>query len=357
MKLRFVIPTISLGLIAGAVLLSLLTTQNASTPQKTVGKCTDGQPAHPKLLRSSSPQLKKLAQYEVLCGGAVVDAMLLFLPMPTNDAEADTYATNAAKSLQEFARQGIAPIVLFEPSLTIPGILSQLASGAHDTSLVNYYQNLKTHGITDAQMGTWVLFPEANTPLWQTTDPETFRSNFIKVATIQKHIFPRSATSILLNSTTYTNNDTNWSSGELLSLKPYLTKLPKRLVDNFGYQGFPNADSGLDPARFLPDDIAQEALHILGIENIWINTGTSQKYSTEQRGLMLNDIVNQALKIKDASVSINIFAEDKSNTAEATDWSYWHGDIPAPNSDAVLIANFIARVRREQLGFSLYDTL
>ena len=84
--------------------------------------------------------------------------------------------------------------------------------------------------------------------------------------------------------------------------------------------------------EFLPADLASEAADILSTKNIWFNTGTmKRKYQTntvnitpEQRALVLTGIINQAslLQANGYTILINIFAQDKFTTSEATDWSY-----------------------------------
>lgn len=338
--------------------------------------CNDKKLMHTQLIKSTSPQLKKLAQYELLCKGAIVNQLMVFLPMPTSPSEANLFADNAARTLQEFAKNDIAPLVLFEPPSTISTIINDIHDGHYDNVLARYYDRLKVHDITDSQMGTWVLFPEANTPTWRITDPRLFQVNVTKVATMQKKVFPTSRVSILLNSHTYPDNDTTWSSGETKSLTPYLNAIPDGLLDSFGYQGFPsqspaNSSAGyrlLKADQFLPTDIAQQAMTTLGIKKIWFNTGTyasiytsdadkTVHQSAAQRRDILQQIVQQAREMRDVDVSINIFAEDKSKTPESINWSYWQGSSAEKSPDARALADFIATLQNEHIEFSLYDTL
>jgi len=374
-KKLFFIFAIILG-VGAATFVLVMFNEVRTSGEQVAASCSNGRPVHTQVVKSKNPQLKKLAQYEILCKGAVVDQLMIFLPMPTTTNEADSAADDAAASLKEFARYNIMPLVLFEPSLTNTAILRDIHAGRYDDILARYYQRLKSSGLTDAQLGTWVLFPEANTPTWDITDPALFQANVIKVATFQKRVFPSSHVSILLNSRTYPNNDASWNNGEMKSLEPYINRIPRGLLDSFGYQGFPSqspanatsAYSWLRPSQFLPIDIAQQALTTLGLKKIWFNTGTyATMYandptqivyrSTAQRQKMLQGILAQAQKIRDAKVTINIFAEDKADTSEAVDWSYWHGYTPTTSSDARALADFIAKLKKEHMTFSLYDTL
>lgn len=338
-------------------------------------RCSIG-PKHAGLASSDDPRLKKLAAYEGLCGGAVVDRMMVFRPMPTTPAEASQFAHETAETLHAFAANKIEPLVLFEPSLHIPTIVTNIKDGQYDQILDQYFRDLQSESVTTAQMGMWVLFPEANNPSWHTTRPDDFVRNVTKVARIQKRYFPASKTSILLDNRTYPDNDTEWRYGEVKSLLPYVNGIPRGLIDSFGYQGFPTQSpksakypyKRLQASSFLPIGPAQEAAKALGVKEVWLNTGTysaiyaSQpntaiRISAQQRGSMLKGIVRQARKLSDVSVSVNIFAQNKSQTSEGIDWSYWSSDQPGKSKDAVELVTFISTLRHDGIGFSLYDSL
>ena len=374
-KILLFITAVILGI--SIALFALVTFGEVRTYGDQVAKdCGNGKPAHTQLIKSAHPALKKLAQYEHLCKGAVVDQLMVFLPMPTTSAEATSFADDAAGTLREFSKHGIAPLVLFEPSQTIPTVLRDMRSGHYDDILKQYYQRLHSHSVTSSQMGTWVLFPEANTPVWGNTDPDLFQANVTKVATLQKQYFPTSNISILLNSRSHPSDDSDWNKGQVTSLVPYLDHLPKGLLDSFGYQGFPSQSaanaatlySSLQPGEYLPVAIAQQAVDTLGVSKVWLNTGTyatmyaSQPsqivhQSPQQRRVALQGVLDQALAIRRAAVSVNIFAEDKSDTAEAVDWSYWHGRTADQSPDTRVLTDFIATLQQKKVGFSLYDNL
>ncbi len=143
-----------------------------------------------------------------------------------------------------------------------------------------------------------------------------------------------------------------WGNGNYVSLVPYVQNIPKGLFDAFGLQGFPWAapanepseGSLYDPAVYLRTDFAIAAARTLGVQSIWLNTGTfNTMYANQpgqqitntpaQRQAMLEGIVQLAAQTKAAgfSVAIHLFAQDKAGLDEATDWSYWQqpGDGPA----------------------------
>ncbi len=338
--------------------------------------CSAQQPSHEGLGGSSNAVIRKLAEYEKLCKGAVVDRLMLFTAMPYSEDEALTFAKDFAKQLAEMARFDVEPLVVFEPNALSPTGLQDVDKTTYKNIITRYYRTLEAEGVSEEQMGTWVLFPEANTPIWRLTDAQLFKRNVTTVASAQKDVFPASEVSIMLNGVSYPDNDTSWSKGEVTSLLPYVTGLEPGLIDSVGLQGFPhvgpksnNRDVVLpDPERFLPVDFAAEIAQDLDVSNIWLNTGTFKRTHTdspaaevsltsEQRQSLLRGITSQAdrLKSQSFSVSINIFAEDKSLSSENTDWSYWQPDNVMTSPDGKVLDMFIRTLRDKDIGFSLYD--
>ncbi len=106
-----------------------------------------------------------------------------------------------------------------------------------------------------------------------------------------------------------------------------------------------------------------EAAQALGTKTIWFNTGTfGRKYtldrdsqvtvSASKRKDLLNGIDTEVLraKAKGYEVTINLFAEDKSATSEATDWSYL-----SSGEEIQILSGFINRLKRENIAFSFFD--
>lgn len=339
-------------------------------------ECNTGSPSDISLATSQSPILRKLSEYETICKGTVTDTLMIFTGMPRTVGEAAEFAEYMAASLQEFSAHHITPLVLFEPSMAEDFELASVHRGEYDAALQTYYTTLRSKGISDKQMGTWVLFPEANTPIWKTTRPDDFVANVIHTGTIQKSVFPDSKLSILLGSQTYPDHDTEWGHGTFKSLAPYVSALPKGLIDSFGYQGFPSvAEAGaahqyrqVDAHEFLPSSLASEAAGLLGTKKIWINTGTFSimyarqpgevKVKTSERSAILDSVLAQArdLQATEFTVSINLFAEDKSSMNEGVDWSYWRAGHTEQSPSTDIFMRFVHDIRKNGLGFSLYDS-
>lgn len=303
---------------------------------------------------------------------------MFFSAMPTNHDEAINLANDTATRLKAFSAQHIIPLVAFEPNAALPSIISDSSKGQYDDAITAYFQTLKTLGITDSEMGTWILFPEANTPTWHDTNPTTFVTNVVRLSGLLEHTFPQAHRTILLNSRTYESSDVNWDNGELKSLEPYVSHIPKGTVDSFGYQGFPSVSpanatspySQLNAVDFLPANLAHDAANLLHVKNIWCNTGTFGRIytndaakqvivSADTRKQTLNEITGQLqqLQMDGFTTSLNLFANDKSREDEHTDWSYWPTGNYADSPSVQAFKLFTAQLQENRIPISLYDTI
>lgn len=346
-----------------------ITESVAPSPVAQSLSCKPTQPARTTLAASTVPQIRQLAKYENLCGGNTVSKLSFFIATPTTNAEANSYANFTAKRLLEMSRYGIQPIVFFEPSAAAGVIdLKAYTDGQYDSVLDVFFISLKNLGVTDATMGTWVPVPEGNTPVWSTLDPDTYGKAVTKSISFQKKYFPTSKSSILLSSTTYYGSP-EWDDGKSVSLAPYLSAIQPGIVDSFGLQGFPwvaGGNPGITNGSvhdFLRYDLAVDAARILGVKEIWMNTGTfGRKYAgtprqvaipDSTRASLLKDIVLEAkaAKRQGYSVAVHLFAEDKASTGEATDWSYLNGS----ESTASLLKTFVGETQSAGISLWLYD--
>jgi hypothetical protein len=348
----------------------------APAPPPLLGGCNFA-PMHSNLSSSSNPVLRKLAEYEQVCGGSVASRVMLFTNLPGTIAEAQAAGADFSGVLNEFAKFNVQPLVIMEPT-TNQGTVNfhDYSIGAFDPILDAYYKSLKAHGISDNSMGMWVYFPEADIPNWGATDPSVFAANVTRSIQLQKKTFPASKSSVLLDAMSYPAGSTGWDNGQYVSLSPYVSGIPKGLVDSFGLQGFPwvppanvKSTPNLNPATFLNSAIATEAAKSLGTTNIWLNSGTfsvsyanspSQKVimSPEQRQTILNGIAGQALSLQKAGfkTAVNLFSQNKSNTEEAIDWSYWSSGTISQSIYKNVFINFASQLHNNGNELWLFDS-
>lgn len=333
-------------------------------------------PEHVGLAEAASPELRKLAQYEQLCGGALATRTSFFVPTPATVAAAQGDADYVTSMLQEYSSLGISPLVFMEPD-TDAGTdldLVQYQSGAYNAALNAYFSDLKAAGITDSMMGTWVLIPEGNIPGWGSVDPTVFAADVTITAQYQKQYFPNSQSAILLDSETYPSAS-SWSDGSYSSLVPYVTGIPKGLINSFGLEGFPWATPAnqtgpdeYDPSVYLRTDLAAQAARALGVNNIWLNTGTFHQMYTQnpaetvtmsplERQTILAGVVAQAesLNQQGFDVAVHLFAQNKANTSEAIDWSYWQNQ-PGDEPDSGVLTTFVHNLNQANIPLWLFDT-
>ncbi len=326
---------------------------------------------------TQSPYLRKLSTYQQACHSFVTDTMMIFVGMPASDKAAIAAAQQDAATIKEFARYGIRPLVMAEPTdyTTDAQIdFAQFSKGAYTKYLATYFSQLKAAGITDRQMGIWGPFPEANLPYWKNNDAQYFAPSVNRYISTLRTYFPQVQTTIMLNAATYEPTDFNWANGDYVSWLSYIKGITPGSITTIGLEGFPwlpkqgGQGNILNAAEFLNPTIVSEAADYLKTKQVWLNTGTfSQKYaldraktaylSPQQRKAILATVTEQAgaLQSKGYKVSVNIFAEDKSQTAEETNWSYWSHDNPFGSLAAPVITDFIHGLNDKHINFWLFD--
>ena len=337
--------------------------------------CTTSAKKRAGLSTARAPQLKKLAQYEAVCGSGVISRLSFFVPTPTTTKEAISYGADVSAKLRDFAAHGIQPLVFFEPTSAGGKIsLTAYQSGAYNTALDTYFKAIKQAGITDAMMGTWVPLPEGNLPEWTSVRPDVFAACVTKAVTHQKKYFPASKASIMLDTMTYTTPG-NYDNGRVVSLLPYVKNIRAGLIDSFGLQGFPwsppatekGASNGR-PRDYLRIDLAAEAARALKVKYIWLNTGTfatayaNQKgrvvASPAQRLSLLAEVVSEVklLQAQKFTVMVHLFAEDKSSSAEGINWAYWQGSNYVGSPSTYVFKTFAHELQQVGAGLWLFDT-
>jgi hypothetical protein len=341
------------------------------------GACSKQKPLQLAGYAAAEPHLAQLQRYQDVCKSYVTNSLMIFTSFPTDTAGAATDSAAIAKKLQTLHQAGVRPIVIAEPYVGDQAMSYRaFMAGTYDSALAEYFKGLRAAGIADDMMGTWVPFPESNTPNWNNkdTEPSDFALCVNRYLSALKKEFPNAKGSILLNATTYEPDDVGYNNGDYLSLVPYLQGLDRSLVTSMGIQGFPwvsNAKAAerreiFRAAEFLQPDFAIAAAQELRTRDIWFNTGSfATKYANDpskQASITPNErkaILQGVLEVVDQvrryqqneyRVSVNLFSEDKSKMNEATDWSYWRSD-----DDQRVLRDFLAKAAKQGTPVSLFD--
>lgn len=328
--------------------------------------------------KATNPMLKKLATYQQACGSFVAGRFMIFTDMPKDNNEAANMAANMATQLKEFHAYQITPIVIVEPTASW-GLIDfrEFKAGLYTDWLRSYFLALRNQGIGAEEMGIWVPFPEPNAPLWNREGfaPEEFGQLVNIYASQLKAVFPTTEVSLLFNSTSYDALDVEYANGEYASFLPWLQTIKPGMVDSFGIQGFPwlpratTPGAGItNPNEFLNPRLLTEAANQLNTKKVWLNTGTFYSKYTQNsdqtifvpasdRKAIASGIAKLAeqLKNQDYQIWVNIFAEDKSETAEATDWSYWKNPTDTDNPHRTVFMDFIRKLHQAEIPVSLFD--
>lgn len=325
------------------------------------------------------PHLQKLAEHQNVCNSFVTDELMVFIDMPNNNDIAKQRAKELATTLKEFKSYGVTPIVVVEP-VSDWGLIDfeEFQGKLYNPWINTFFKTLKAQGITEDEMGMWVPFPEANLPYWnrQTSKPKEFGFVINEYNKLLLKHFPDAHISLLLNSASFESTDYEWSDGQYISFNNYLENITPGTISSFGIQGFPwksSADKNPinidDPKEFLAPELLIEAARELETNKIWINTGTfNNKYtlnpdttvtsSADERDEILTGIAQVATELssKGLEVKLNIFAEDKSTTQEATNWSYFNNGYKEQTEHTQAYKEFIKKIDNSEVQISLFDT-
>jgi len=319
------------------------------------------------LASAQDGQLRRLAVYQDLCGSRAFDQMMVFTYLPKTKPEAAKMAAKMSLLLNEYYLYGIAPVVIVEP-IDENGdlvLFKGISGGEYDSALDGYFSVLKEAGATGSIMGLWVPLPEPNINEWGpgNNDPDEYVAAFNRYAGILKNYFSDGRLSVLLDSQTYDQKTGDYAA---VSLEPYLKGLDKTYLSAFGLQAFPDTEKDVSyDADFVIDyKLAVESAKQVGVGSVWFNTGAYSTARSEtgdiidmtaaDRAKILEEILRKAAIVKSLGyrITINLFAEDKSQTDERIDWSYLK-----TAKDRQTLLDFITRVNLAGIALSFYDSV
>lgn len=319
----------------------------------------------------TAPELIKLRTYQNICESFLTDTLMYFTLIPTEQT-VDDLLKKDMQALLQFKQAGVKPNIIWEPyGDEIILKWTDIYQGKYDAPIQKYLKEIQKFGITSEDIALFTPLPEANVPSWglENNNPRNYALAFTHLVGQFRQVFAQVESSILLNSQSYEPTDINWENGEYTDFSAYTNDIPRGVVDQFGVQGFPWASAAnrrkieiFDPKEFLSPELSVTALKNLKIKKIWFNTGTfGSKYNSDPekkitvlppvRKRILSDIASVANNLADKGyeVKINVFAENKSNTQEGTDWSYNSG------SEKVIVRDFARTLDQKGIGFMLSD--
>jgi hypothetical protein len=322
---------------------------------------------HEGLAESGDPSLVRLGKHEKEFDTRF-DSNMLFIDMPRDPEQAEAKALELAPRLKEYAKYGIKPIVIMEPTydggeemIDLRKLADAKHADAYRETLEAYFRTLNWEGIADEQMGRWVLFPEPNIPTWENgvTSAEVFKRNFIPAAQALQTHFREADISVLLERKTYPDGDMDYSNGtaDVAALRRYIDGIPQGLIGSIGFQGYP-WDKGDKPSNFVDAKTLVDLAGRLGVDRVWLNTGTYHKaqrdgrdvvFSASERRELLEAELKQAEIARKAGREVEVVLFGENKYPEDADWSYSTG------ADKASLKDVLQRARRANIPVSFFD--
>ena len=299
----------------------------------------------PSILPLSSVRdrdLRKLASFQTSYG-YVGKRLAFFTAMPTDLSVDLDEADGVAAKLKAFAAAGVSPVVFVEPPVDLN--LSDIADDVSRVYWREYFERIRSAGVTAEQMGLWIPYPEINTPIWNREwfEPSSFPKLVNEFAVAYKGVFPGAQAGLLFNSFSYDAADVDWEHGKAESYLPYVKGITKGNIDVLGIQAFPwfprrneePSKKALDSvSKFLFMQHAVEAANAVGTKGIMIHSGvphsmhegaaTKVIIPDTTRARIMRQIATLVATYKKLGydMSLSLFLEDKSDVDEGTDWSF-----------------------------------
>jgi hypothetical protein len=300
----------------------------------------------------TSVKYEPLERYNQMAGGDFATSVMLFSSTPVGEDEIESVSNRIAAKIKTLSKSNLEVIVVLEPISASQGKLnfSDIALGKYNNDFVGLMTALKSKGVTNANIGNWIIWPEPNLPdkYWNKPRFESanFGDMFNNFAAPLKAAYPNAKMTILMDTKSYDPSDYDYANGKAVSWSPYLNRVDKSLVTTIGIQGFTwyakdGSDKLIDPKQYLPTTLVVEAAQQLGIKSLLVNTGQAKAYkstnggvvqiSDSQRRRINQEVAAQILKLKNYGyeTTANFFVEDKIDTPEGIDFSY-------PTDDAAM---------------------
>jgi hypothetical protein len=312
-----------------------------------------------------NPELSKHLQNQLKVGNKITNNLMYFHELPNTSVEVTDSINSIQEKTKEFGEAGLKATIVFDRSESKLDINSL----EYLSYIRAIFEGLKNNKDFDpANIDTIIYLPEANLPELLSVEPGQYNKSINDFFGISRQYFPSMNNSLLLETTTYSKDDINYSNGKRNSLEPYLKDLNKSLINRLYIQGFPYAfpfqaqgNKLLSADNYYELGLLEESYEYLGFKDIYLNTGilisTFHNSNKETLYLPKTEIEKQIntsltfykkLQDKGYKVHLNIFAEDKSNSGEGRNWNLQH-------YDSVMFLSYIEKLQKININFSIFD--
>jgi hypothetical protein len=320
--------------------------------------------------------IRKLGEYEAMCGAQVTDTLFHTIELPTDPKLVPALLPQLVADLKEYQEYGLQPFVLVKLSSAWKETdFIDASKGKKNDVFTALVSGLEQQGITDEYIGAWVLFPDANLPLWQ--DKNVLPSQYVAIVnqmlTVLQKPFPNSARHLRLHTMTYETNDFEWSEQDFRSLSPYLTGITTNEIDALEFVAFPwmppaskGGASLMKAAEYVPVTLMTEAMQVIQARQAWLITGTfAHLYGNEPensitvpapvRQELLTDTLSQMKKIQDRGYQVGVVLsnEDLRIKKDTSYWGYWGSDNTTNPAHKAAALNFVVGARQKGMLFGL----
>ncbi len=363
---------ISIALITLLTILSIfsISTINLAFAQYDNSECTTSSPIN--FQTTKNKYLSKLSKYQDICKSSVVKQLMFFVPTPSEYTSTLEISYELFSNISAFSKHNIRPLIVMEPTFYYGTLMSfqELKTGKFNKWINFLFERLTLMNISEDELGTIVLMPEVNTPLWN-YDGASKQDVGLIVNNYSSQIlknYPKAKLTLMLNNLTFDPGDENWENPTNSPFTEYTKLITPNTLYSVGLQAFPmigpknNSKLNIkDPDEYLNIVNIEELAQALNVKSIWFNTGSFvSKYLNPQKRQLIdaNQVIDQVkktstiayqLKRKGYEMNINYFLEDKSKTKEETNWSLL--DSKFSEAFRTLVKHNNARV----IGLSIFD--
>lgn len=333
--------------------------------------CSNEPPRENIMLSSKLADIRRLGELEGLCNSRVTNVAYNLITVPNSSESAKVQAAKLAENILEYKEYDMKPVIFMELSTTWKNSdFNNLASGAYDKYLTEFFGELSNAGIKEEQIYGWVIAPRPNLPLWGKTfiDPVFFPKYYNAVSRVIKESYTKPKMGVYFSASTYEGSPIDWSERDYRSLAPYFKGINPEDVEIIGIEGYPwlpaiNKEGSeiMAPAEYLPKTLVQELQALTNFKDLIIGTGTfAAMYSEVQDGKVivpaevrkevLDSTVTTVKQYSNKGYNVLVFlnASDE-RTTDGTDWSYFGTQFTENQLHQKVLLDFLRQLNKANI--------